>query len=495
MPTPAILAIDQGTTNTKALLITLDGRLTAVGSVPTGVQYPRPGWAEQSGEAIRASTAAAIAAALDKADAIKAGDIQIAAIAISNQRETVLAWDAQTSAPVGPAVIWQCRRSSELCTALRDAGHEDLIHRTSGLGLDPLFSAGKLRWLLDNAPGAQDLHRAGNLRMGTVDSWLLWNLTGGAVHATDTSNASRTQLLALDGAAWSPELLALFGVPADVVPQVLPSDSRFGETRGGFAGLPDGIPIHAMMGDSHASMFGHGISAPGVVKVTLGTGSSLMCPTGTRHASTHGLSETVAWATGNGGVVHALEGNITVSGHAAAFASEMLGLADPQALTDLAVSVDDSDGVVFLPAMAGLGAPHWDEKARGMICGLSLSSKPAHIARAALEGIAQQICDVVAAFEADLGTPLASISVDGSAARSDFLVQLIADLSGRKVERPLQTELSAIGAAMMAANGLGRPIAPSIVSSDRTFTPALAEASRDAMRAQWRTAIARAKLA
>ena len=489
MPTPAILAIDQGTTNTKALLITFDGHLAAVGSVPTGVQYPRPGWAEQSGDAIRASTAAAITAAL-----AKASDIQIAAIAISNQRETVLAWDAQTSEPVGPAVIWQCRRSSELCTSLRAASHEDLIQRTSGLGLDPLFSAGKLRWLLDNAPGAQDLHHAGKLRTGTVDSWLLWNLTGGAIHATDASNASRTQLLALDSAVWSPELLALFGVSADVLPQVLPSDSRFGETRGGFAGLPDGVPIHAMMGDSHASMFGHGISAPGMVKVTLGTGSSLMCTTGIRRPSTHGLSETIAWATGAGGVVHALEGNITVSGHAAAFASEMLGLAGPQALTELAISVDDSNGVVFLPAMAGLGAPHWDEKARGVICGLSLSSKPAHIARAVLEGIAHQICDVVAAFEADLGAPLTSISVDGSAARSDFLVQLIADLSGRKVERPSQTELSAIGAAMMAANALGRPIAPSIISSDRSFMPALNDDRRDAMRGQWHTAIARAKV-
>lgn len=488
MPTPAILAIDQGTTNTKALLITLDGRLAATGSVPTGVQYPRPGWAEQSGEAIRTSTATAIAAAL-----ANASDIQIAAIAISNQRETVLAWDAQTSAPIGPAVIWQCRRSSELCATLRAAGHEELVQRTSGLGLDPLFSAGKLRWLLDNAPGAQDLHSAGNLRMGTVDSWLLWNLTGGAVHATDASNASRTQLLALDKGTWSPELLALFGVPADILPQVLPSDSRFGETRGGFAGLPDGIPIHAMMGDSHASMFGHGISAPGVVKVTLGTGSSLMCPTGTRRPSTHGLSETIAWATGKGGVVHALEGNITVSGHAAAFASEMLGLAGPQALTELAMAVDDSDGVVFLPAMAGLGAPHWDEKARGLVCGLSLSSKPAHIARAALDGIAHQICDVVAAFEADLAAPLTSISVDGSAARNDFLVQLIADLSGRTVERPSQTELSAIGAAMMAANALGRPIAASIIGSDRTFTPALADDRRSAMRNQWRSAIARAR--
>lgn len=488
MSHPAILAVDQGTTNTKALLIALDGAVLRSASFPTSVQHPRPGWAEQSAAQIRDSAAKAIEAVTE---GIPPGDIL--AIGISNQRETVLAWNAETSEPVGPAVIWQCRRSADLCARLRDEGHEELIRQRTGLGLDPLFSAGKLRWLLDNVAEAGELLNRGALRAGTVDAWLLWNLTGGQTHATDLSNASRTQLLSLETAKWDPDLLALFGIPASILPTVRPSDSLFGVSRSGFAGLAEGIPVHGMLGDSHAALFGHGITDPGRVKVTLGTGSSLMCPTGVRKASTHGLSETVAWAT-DGAVVHALEGNITVSGHAAAFASEMLGLAGPEALTDLARTVENSGGVVFVPALAGLGAPHWRDAARGVVCGLSLASRPAHIARAALEGIAHQICDVVGAIEADLGSEVSSIAVDGSAARNDLLMQMLADFSGRTIRRPSQTELSAIGAAMMAANGVGHPIAPDIVFPEREFLPEIAAEARSQHRACWRKAVDRASL-
>lgn len=486
MARPAILAIDQGTTNSKALLITLDGTLAGSGSVPTGAIYPQPGWAEQSAAAIIDATAGAITAARAAApDAIPI------AIAISNQRETVVAWDAASGAAIAPAILWQCRRSGDLCARLRTEGHEPRIRALSGLGLDPLFSAGKLRWLLDHAPSARDLLAAGRLRMGTVDSWLLWQLTGGAAHATDASNASRTQLLSLDSADWDADLLDLFGVPRDVLPQVRPSDSLFGHSCGGFAGLPDGVPIHAMLGDSHASLFAHGSAAPGTVKVTLGTGSSLMCPLDERRTSAFGLSSTIAWSAG-GALVHALEGNIAVSGHAAAFGAEMLGLAGPEALTALAATVDHSDGVAFVPALAGMGAPHWDDGARGLICGLSLSTRPAHIARAVLDGMAHQICDVIAALEADLAAQLASVSIDGSAARNDLLAQTIADLSGRNVLRPSQTELSAIGAALMAAQALRTPIAPGLIGTGERFTPTLPDTRRDDLRGQWAKALTRA---
>ncbi|NBC35819.1 glycerol kinase [Novosphingobium sp. FSY-8] len=484
---PAILTIDQGTTNTKALIVALDGVILSSGSVPTGVSHPRPGWAESDATAIRDSVAAAIRAATSAAP-----QADIRAIGISNQRETVVAWDARDGAPIAPAPIWQCRRSAPLCATLQADGHAARIETLSGLGLDPLFSAGKLRWLIDHVTGAGDLLAAGHLRAGTIDSWLLWHLTGGASHATDTSNAARTQLCDLDRGEWSDELCALFGVPRAILPQIRASDALFGDTAGGFAGLPDGIPIHAMMGDSHAALFGHAITAPGRVKVTLGTGSSLMCPTATRAHSTHGLSGTVAWRQGNA-TTYALEGNITVSGHAAAFGARMLGLSGPEALSDLAMSVADSDGVVFVPALAGLGAPHWDADARGMLCGLSLGSTPAHIARAILEAIAHQIGDVVAAIEADLGHPIAAICVDGSAARNDALMQMLADVTGRVVERPSQTELSALGAAMMAAQGCGQPIAASAVAKERVFSPALPDAARQAARTQWAQAIARAR--
>jgi glycerol kinase len=484
----AILALDQGTTNTKAVLVALDGEILRSSSFPTLVLHPQPGWAEQSGAAIRDSAERAIAAVAEglPRDAILA-------IGISNQRETALAWDADGGAPIGPSILWQCRRSSVLCAQLRAQGHEEFIRSRSGLGLDPLFSAGKLRWLLDNVPEARPLLALGKLRMGTVDSWLLWNLTGGKVHATDASNASRTQLMALDKVAWDPVLLEQFGVPATVLPQIHASDHRFGVTLGGFAGLADGIPINGVLGDSHAALFGHGIAGPGSAKVTLGTGSSLMCPTGKRTTSGHGLSETVAWAA-EGVVVYALEGNIAVSGQAAAFAGAILGIEDPQALTRLAMTVPDSGGVQFVPALAGLGAPHWRDVARGVLCGLSLATTPAHIARAALEGIAHQICDVLEAIEADLGRPVESIAVDGGGAENDMLLHMLADLSDRIVQRPSQSALSAIGAALMAANGIGKRITSSIFVRDREFRPATGLEERETRRAEWKRAVRRAAL-
>lgn len=486
MSRPAILALDQGTTNTKALLVALDGEVLASASAPTGVQHTRPGWAEQSAVAISDTARCTISEVLATCP-----QIEVVAIGITNQRESVVAWDSQTSAPLAPAVIWQCRRSADLCAELREAGHEALIRERTGLGLDPLFSAGKLRWLIDNVPAVRAAHLAGNLRAGTVDSWLLWNLTAGAVHVTDPSNASRTQLLDLERVAWDKEVAELFGVPLDILPEVRPSNGLFGHTSGGFGGLPDGIPIHAVLGDSHAALVGHQISEPGRIKVTLGTGSSLMATTANRPYSSHGLSDTIAWATGDE-TVYALEGNITVSGHSAAFSCALLGIEGPERLTDLALSVPDTGGVYFVPALAGLGAPHWNEHARGLITGLSLGSKPAHIARATLEAIAHQICDVVAAMEADLGDTIVSISADGSAARNDTLLQWLADLAGKEVLRPACTELSAVGAAMMAADGAGIRFGAA-EGAGRSFMPQIKTEERSALRAGWHHAIGLAK--
>lgn len=480
-----ILAIDQGTTNTKALLVAPDGSVRVSRSRAMKVEYPRSGWAEQSASDIWEAVAALIAEL-----AAAAGAADIVAVAISNQRETIVVWEAETGRPIGPAIIWQCRRSADTCATLRAAGHEADVIARSGLGLDPLFPAGKIAWLLDSVTGARDRANRGELRCGTIDSWLLWNLTGGAVHATDHSNASRTQLFNLDTLGWDPELARLFDIPLSLLPSVMPSDSHFGTVAPGLTALRDGTPVHAMIGDSHAALFAHH-EAGARTKVTIGTGSSLMTATDGRVRSSHGLSSTIAWSQG-GAVQHALEGNILVSGHAASFATTLLGLADEAALTALAASVADSGGVVFVPALAGLGAPHWSSDARGEITGLSLATEPAHIARATLEAIALQIGDVLAALEADLGAALTDLSVDGGAARNDLLMQLLADLTDRGIVRPEITEASALGAARLAREALGiAEAADGSVQTER-FAPAMAADRRALVLRRWREAVSRA---
>lgn len=479
-----ILAIDQGTTNTKALAVDASGRIVALASAPMRVDYPRPGWAEQSATDIWASVQRVIA------DVVAATSSDFDAIAISNQRETIIAWDAATGAPLAPAITWQCRRSTERCDAIRAAGHADLIEQKTGLGLDPLFPAAKIGWLIENVPAVRDAAADNTLRVGTVDSWLLWNFTSGATHATDHSNASRTQLLDTVSLAWDPDLLRIFGAPSSALPAPKPSDSHFGDTVASATALAAGTPIHAMIGDSHAALFGHGVRTPGIVKATYGTGSSLMTLTAERRRSTHGLSATIAWSTTAGGAAHALEGNISVSGQAAAFMSELLGLTDPAALADLAATVPDSNGVSFVPALVGLGAPHWAPDARGIVTGLALGTKPAHLARAAIEAIAQQVADVFEAMQDDLGAPLAQLFADGGASRNDALMQFQADIIGRPVTRGERAEVSALGAMMMAAHGMGRTItAP---ANETTFEPTMTPDRRNDIRALWRTAIGRA---
>ncbi|HSI17557.1 MAG TPA: FGGY family carbohydrate kinase [Sphingomonas sp.] len=478
-----ILAIDQGTTNTKALLVRDDGTVLLSRSRAMRVDYPQAGWAEQSASDIWEAVAGLIA---ELEAAAPHADVQ--ALAIANQRETVVLWDAETGQPLGPAIIWQCQRSADRCAALRAAGQEAAVIERSGLGLDPLFPAAKIAWLLDSIPDGRARAERGELRCGTIDSWLLWNLTGGAVHATDHGNASRTQLFNLATLAWDPELARLFDVPLSLLPVIRSSDSCFGTVAAGLTALPDGTPIHAMMGDSHAALFAHGITAPGRVKATIGTGSSLMTATEGRVRSSHGLSSTIAWSRGDR-AQHALEGNISVSGHAAAFATALLGLADEAALSDLAASVPDSGGVVFVPALGGLGAPHWCAEARGTISGMSLATRPAHVARATLEAIALQIGDVLAALEADLGAQLPELSVDGGAARNALLMQLLADLCRRDIVSPVIAEASALGAARMALAALGSAVSSARPAESQRYAPVLPADRREEVVQRWQAAI------
>lgn len=481
----AILAVDQGTTNTKALLVSPAGAVLARASRPMTLDHPQQGWAEQSALDIWASVVEVIA------ELVRAHpQVPVLGVAISNQRETIVLWDVRDGRPVAPAISWQCRRSAPRCKALREAGHEALLLERTGLGIDPLFPAAKLGWLLDEIPGARDKAQAGHLRAGTVDSWLLWNLTGGKVHATDVGNASRTQLFNRHSLNWDNDLAALFGVPVSLLGQVGASGSHFGDVAAGATALPGGVPICAIMGDSHAALFGHGIDAPGAAKVTIGTGSSIMTLTSAPVRSSHGLSGTIAWGLADG-VRHALEGNITVSGQAAAFAARLLDLPDPDALTALAQSVDDSGGVAFVPALAGMGAPHWQPAARGILTGMTLGTGRGHVARAVFEAMAMQIVDVCRAVEADTGRALPGISVDGGATQNAFLLQLLADLLDRPVNRLANPELSALGVARMAAQVLGLAEAREAGAAGEvvSFAPRMAQTQREAIQEGWRSAL------
>lgn len=480
MAAPAILAIDQGTTNTKvAIHDAMTGAVLGKGSHALGVQHPSPGWAEQSAEAIWGSVAGAIAETLAAAPGC-----DIAAMAITNQRETIVLWDGETGRPLAPAISWQCRRTASICNTL--VPHAELITERTGLGLDPLFPGTKLAWLLDHVPDARRRAEAGELRAGTIDSWLLWQLTRGTRHATDLSNASRTQMFGIDSLDWDPAMLDLLGIPSSLLPEVCASDALFGTTSA--TGIPAGVPIHAMLGDSHAALLGHGFARAGEAKVTCGTGSSLMAVTDRRVHSTHGLSSTIAWAR-DGKVFYALEGNVAVSGHAAAFGAKLVGLQDAEELAALAATVPSSDGVVFVPALAGLGAPHWNTDARGVLLGMSLGTTPAHVACAVLDGIAQQISDIALAMDADLGAYLGALSVDGGAAANDLLMQVLADAIGRPVLRPAELGLSARGVAQLAAEAAGLSEGAWPQGEGARFDPQLGAEDRAAQRARWKAGV------
>jgi glycerol kinase len=441
-----ILAIDQGTTNTKALLVARDGKPVFRASVPLPLLIPQPGFVEQDPIALWDSVLDVIRQCV-----AHAGSTSIEGISISNQRETAVAWHRGSGLPVANAISWQCRRSEEVCSRLAD--HSERIREKTGLPLDPLVSASKWSWLLQQQINLRELATTGELCLGNVDSWLVYRLTGGAVHATDYSNASRTALLDLGSLDWDNDLLALFAIPRAAMPKLLPSSGIFGEV----AAVRElaGVPIVSAIGDSHAALAGHGKYRAGTVKATYGTGSSLMTLTSGNPEPTKNLARTIAWSIGDT-VQFALEGNITMTGSGVQWVGEFLGLPNPTADTlALAESVADSGEVYFVPAMVGLGAPHWDSSARGTLAGLGRSSTRAHMARAAVDAIAFQVADVFHAMETAAGMQLPALHADGGATRNAALMQFQSDLLQVPVYRSACEDLSALGAAWLGGLALG----------------------------------------
>jgi glycerol kinase len=444
-----ILSLDQGTTSSRALLIGEDGQVHATAQRAYGQSYPRPGWVEHDPIEIWSSQFGVATEALAQ---VNAGVQDIAAIGITNQRETTLVWNRRTGEPVHNAIVWQDRRTSGFCDELKAAGHEPVITEKTGLIIDAYFSGSKIRWLLDHVPGVREQAQRGELAFGTVDSWLIWKLTEGAEHVTDVSNASRTMLFNIRTQQWDEELLALLEIPASMLPRVVPSSGICGHTTG----VLSGIPIAGIAGDQQAALFGQMCTSPGMVKCTYGTGSFLLMNTGIRPVASHNkLLTTVAWNAG-GQVEFALEGSIFIAGAVVQWLRDELQIIrSSEEVEPLAASVPDTNGVYLVPAFSGLGAPHWDQYARGAIVGLTRGSNRAHIARAALEGIAFQVADVLTAMESDSGVSLRELRVDGGAARNSLLMQMQADLLGVPVVRPANSESTAMGAAYLAGLAVG----------------------------------------
>ena len=488
-----ILAIDQGTTGTTVLVLDAARTVRARGYREFAQIYPRPGEVEHDPEAIWASVTGAMGDALKGIDARR-----IAAIGITNQRETTLVWDRADGRPVGNAIVWQDRRTAPMCAELKAAGHEDAVRARTGLVLDPYFSATKIRWMLDNVPGLRARAEAGQLAFGTVDSFLIWRLSGGKTHATDVTNASRTLLYDIRARRFDPELCALFGVPASMLPEVCPSAGRLGETRG-VPGLPDFIPITGVAGDQQAALFGQDCTEPGDAKCTFGTGAFLLMNIGTEpKISTRGLLTTVAWTLdteASRSTAYALEGSSFIAGALVQWLRDGLGLIAKAAdIEPLARSVPDSGGVTIVPALTGLGAPHWRSDARGLVTGLTRGTTKAHIARAALEAIALQNVDLVTAMQADAGLPINHLRVDGGAAANDLLMQIEADLLEVQIFRPEMVESTALGAAKLAALGIGLPPVEkgSETTRMRMFTPSMPADKRRELLARWAAAVEKA---
>lgn len=439
--TPVILAIDQGTTNSKAVLVSTSGAILSRGSSAVGIHHPKPGWVEQDPLRLRDSVLEAIAACIANGPAV-----DIVGIAISNQRESVTMWDAVTGDPLGPVVSWQCRRTAQACEALVKAGHEPGVRALTGLPIDPMFPGPKMRWLLDRAPAGRQV------RLGTIDAWLIHCLTGGAVHACDASNAARSQLYDLNRQQWSDELCDLFGVDRSTLPDVRNSAGHFGVTKG-VAGLRDGIPIASAIGDSHAALFGHGAFSAGDGKVTFGTGSSVMSTLPGFIAPERGITTTIAWSIG-GEPTYAFEGNILVSAAALPWMVDILGLPDVQALTDLAETAAPG-GPGFVPAFVGLGAPHWQSDARALFSGITFNTSRAQMARAVTDSIAFQVHDVFEAMTAQSPVPLGRLYADGGPSRNRFLMQTVADTLNHAIIQCDAPEASALGAAYLAGLTLG----------------------------------------
>ena len=446
-----ILALDQGTSSSRAIVFDHEGKIRSTAQMEFTQYFPKPGWVEHNPMEIWSSEAGVIAEAISK---VGIGGLDIAAIGITNQRETTIVWDAETGQPVYNAIVWQDRRTSEYCDFLKSQGLVDKIREKTGLFIDAYFSGTKIRWILENVPGAREKADAGRLRFGTVDTWLVWQLTRGEVHVTDVSNASRTMLFNIHELQWDRELLDLFGIPASMLPEVRSSSEVYGHTKTTI--FAHEVPIAGIAGDQQAALFGQLCTDPGSVKNTYGTGCFLLMNTGKQPIlSKNNLLTTVAWKIGDT-VNYALEGSIFVGGSVVQWLRDGLGIIRSSAEVEaLAASVPDNGGVYFVPALTGMGAPYWDQYAHGTICGITRGTTAAHIARAALEGIAFQTMDIVEAMSRDAGVRLAELKVDGGASRNNLMMQFQADILGTSVIRPEVTETTAMGACYLAGLAVG----------------------------------------
>ncbi len=493
-----LLALDQGTTSSRAIVFDQQGRVVALAQREFAQHFPQPGWVEHDAAEI---WDAQLAVARECLEQLKVPAGQIAAVGITNQRETTVLWDRATAVPVGPAIVWQDRRTTERCDQLRAHGKAALIQRKTGLVLDSYFSATKLEWLLDQVPGARARAEAGELAFGTVDSWLIYKLTGGRVHATDASNAARTMLMNIHAVAWDDELLRLFNIPRAVLPRIVPSSGVVGETRAELFGAP--ILIAGVAGDQQAATFGQACFAPGMAKNTYGTGCFMLMNTGdVAVPSQNNLLTTVGWQgpeqASGGRTAYCLEGSVFMGGATVQWLRDGLQIIRSAAEVEaLAASVPDTGDVFLVPAFAGLGAPDWDGRARGTMVGLTRGSTRAHVARAALEAIALQSADIFGAMVRDSGIQLTELRVDGGASRNDLLMQLQADLLGVPVVRPRVTETTALGAAYLAGLATGVWSGGAEIAAhwavERRFEPNLAEPARLARIARWREAVERSR--
>ncbi|MCA3221559.1 MAG: glycerol kinase GlpK [Burkholderiales bacterium] len=488
------MALDQGTTSSRAIVFDRRGLPVASHQQEFRQIYPQPGWVEHDPQDLWRTQLACAQAAL-KAAGIAARDL--AAIGIANQRETTLLWERASGAALGPAIVWQDRRTAAVCATLRAQGREAQVAAATGLLLDPYFSGTKLAWLLDHVPGARARAERGELAFGTVDSWLLWQLTGGAVHATDVSNASRTLLLNLHTLTWDDELLALFNVPRAVLPQVVPSSALLGQTRADLLGAP--VPITGIAGDQQAATFGQACFAAGMAKNTYGTGCFMLMNVGAApQPSANRLLATALWQRAGAPAAYALEGSVFVGGAVVQWLRDGLQLfGRAEEVEALAAQVPDSGGVMLVPAFTGLGAPYWDAQARGLMIGMTRGTTKAHVARAALESIALQSADVLAAMQKDAQQPITQLRADGGAARNDLLMQMQADLSGVPVVRPRVTETTALGAAYLAGLATGVWASQEEIAAlwqvDRRFEPAIDEDARAERLTRWQRAVQRAR--
>ena len=490
---PYILSLDQGTTSSRAMVFDQSGAVRSVAQREFRQIFPEPGWVEHDGREIWATQVGVAAEAITRAG-ITPGDL--AAIGITNQRETTLLWDRKTGVPLYNAIVWQDRRSASHCDRLKAEGLEPLFTARTGLILDAYFSGTKLSWLLDNIPGARQRAAAGELAFGTVDSWLAWNLSGGALHITDVSNAARTLFFNIHTLDWDDELLRILDIPRALLPEVVDSSAVYGTTAGNLFSAR--IPIAGIAGDQQAALFGQGCFAPGMAKNTYGTGCFMLMQTGEKPvASQHKLLTTVAWRI-NGAIEYALEGSVFVAGAAVQWLRDGLGIIRTSAdIEPLAASVPDSGGVVLVPAFTGLGAPHWDPYARGALLGLTRGTNAAHIARATLESIAFQSADLLTAMEADAGIKLRELRVDGGATANNLLMQFQADLLGVPVVRPRVMETTALGAAYLAGLAVGfwrdRAEIAALWQQDQTFSPTMAPGEAAKHQELWQRALQRAK--